>query len=359
VPTAWFVLLGLFFAAYLVLGGADYGVGILTARFRAEPAGPRPARTPEPGREPEPAVDPEPTPTRRGALTALGPFFLGNEVWLVATAGLLLGAFPLLEGELLAGLYPTVVVALAGVVMVTAAVPLRSRPAHPRWRRRWDRLLVLGGILAAAGWGATLGGLLQGVPLAPDAHLAGVAEVVTPFTVAAGLAMVTLVAVHGAAFLALRLPTGPAHRTARLGRRLVPVALAALGAATVLGLLSDRVRQAAHQPIAAFLLPVLVAGTLLLARRLLGRRPGLAFAATSAALAAPVPLIGATTWPYALVSSLDPGTGLTVADAAAGAPTLELLGWLVGPLLPLLLACQVLSWWIFRGRLDSRTPVYW
>ena len=45
---------------------------------------------------------------RRAALTALGPFFLGNEVWLVAAVGILFGAFPTLEGELLAGYYPAV-----------------------------------------------------------------------------------------------------------------------------------------------------------------------------------------------------------------------------------------------------------
>ncbi|HEX5595297.1 MAG TPA: hypothetical protein VFX61_04620 [Micromonosporaceae bacterium] len=40
-------------------------------------------------------------------------------------------------------------------------------------------------------------------------------------------------------------------------------------------------------------------------------------------------------------------------------PTLRLLSWLAGPLLPALLGFQLMSWWIFRGRLDGRTPVYW
>ena len=78
---AWYALLGAFFAGYLVLGGYDYGVGLLLAR-RTTPAG------------------------RRAALNAVGPFFLGNEVWLVAAVGILFGAFPTLEGELLSGLYP-------------------------------------------------------------------------------------------------------------------------------------------------------------------------------------------------------------------------------------------------------------
>ncbi|MBM0227141.1 MULTISPECIES: cytochrome d ubiquinol oxidase subunit II [Micromonospora] len=332
---AWYALLGLFFATYLVLGGYDYGVGLLLAR-RTAPA------------------------TRRAALNAVGPFFLGNEVWLVAAVGILFGAFPTLEGELLSGLYPAVLGALAGVVLVTAGVQLRSRPAGERARAGWDRVVVTGSALAALGWGALLAGLLQGVPLRADGHVAGMTHVFTPFVAAAALAMLTLVAAQGATFLTLRLPATEVAPVARLARRLIPVAFATVGAATVLGLLSDRVRAAVVQPAAAVLLPLALVAALLAARTALRwRRPGLAFAATSAALALPVLLVGAALWPWALVSTVEPGAGLTVADAAASGPTLRLLGWLTLPLLPALLGFQAMSWWVFRGRTDGRAPVYW
>lgn len=352
---AWYALLGFFFASYLVLGGFDYGTGLLLAR----------------------AVPPA---ERRIALNAVGPFFLGNEVWLVASAGILFGAFPMLEGELLAGLHPAVVLALIGVVTVTVAVPSRSRPGSERARNRWDRLIVAGSTATAAGWGAVLAGMLQGVPLRADhLHLDGVGHLLTPFVAAGGLTLVALVAVHGATFLALRMPngttrsseqpdrraqpdpsTGTAGQFAQVGRRLVPVALAALGAATVVGLLTDRVREAVRQPLPAVLLIAVITAALLACRVALARRrPGLAVAASGVALAAPVLLVGAATWPYALVSSIEPTAGLTVTEAAASGPTLRLLGWLVVPLLPVLLGFQVMSWWVFRGRVDSRAPVYW
>src|ERR1700754_4127995 len=105
---AWYALLGLFFSTYLVLGGYDYGVGTLLATIRGDGE-------------------------RRAGATAIGPFFLGNEVWLVAALGILFGAFPMLEGELLSGLYPAVVLALVGVVLVTVAVQSRRRgPAGAR-----------------------------------------------------------------------------------------------------------------------------------------------------------------------------------------------------------------------------------
>ncbi|MEV1074500.1 cytochrome d ubiquinol oxidase subunit II [Micromonospora parva] len=332
---AWYAVLGLFFATYLVLAGYDYGVGLLLARG-VGPAG------------------------RRETLTALGPFFLGNEVWLVATVGILFGAFPLLEGELLAGCYPAVVGALVGVILVTVGVQLRSRPGGERSRARWDRVVMIGSALAALGWGALLAALLQGVPLQTDGHVAGVTHLATPFAAAAGIAMVTVVAVHGATFLTLRLSAGAAAEAGRTARRLVPVALTAVAVATVVGLLSARVRDAVQRPAVAVLLPVLLVAALLAARAALARqRPGWAVVATGAALALPVVLVGAALWPYVLVSTTDPDASLRVADAAASAPTLRLLGWVALPLLPALLGFQAMCWWVFRGRTDGRAPVYW
>ncbi|MFI6821876.1 cytochrome d ubiquinol oxidase subunit II [Micromonospora sp. NPDC050187] len=332
---AWYALLGLFFAAYLVLGGYDYGTGLMLAR-NGDPA------------------------SRRGLLNAVGPFFLGNEVWLIAAVGILFGAFPILEGELLSGLYPAFAGALTGVILVTAAVQLRSRPASQRARTAWDRVIVVGSALAALGWGAVLAGMLQGVPLNDEGWVEGIGHLFTPFALVAAVTMVALVAVHGAAFLALRLPADEAGPVAALGRRLVPVALAASVVTTVVALLSDRVRDAAQQPLAAIAIPVLLVVALLVALVGFGRRnPGLAFTATSAALALPVLLVGATLWPNALYSTIDPAASLTVADAAASGPTLRLLTWLTVPLLPALLGFQVMLWWVFRGRTDGRAPVYW
>ncbi|MGC1213706.1 MAG: cytochrome d ubiquinol oxidase subunit II, partial [Micromonospora sp.] len=200
----WYALLGLFFAAYLVLGGYDYGVGLLLARGGTSPT------------------------ARRAALNAVGPFFLGNEVWLIAAVGILFGAFPTLEGELLSGFYPAVVGALAGVILVTAGVQLRSRPHGGRARAGWDRVIVAGSALASLGWGGLLAGLLQGVPLGADGHVAGLTHLFTPFVAAAALATLALVAAQGATFLTLRLPVADAVPVSRLARRLLPVAVTAV-----------------------------------------------------------------------------------------------------------------------------------
>lgn len=153
----WFILLGLLLTGYFACDGVTTGSGILLrALGRTE-------------RE------------RRAVITSFGPFFLANEVWLIATGGVLLGAFPLLERHLLAGLHPFVVAVLVAWVLRDAAVWFRSRIGLAGWRSRWDRLLVVASCALAALWGLVLGVLMYGLPSDhPDGDWLGRIGLYTP-----------------------------------------------------------------------------------------------------------------------------------------------------------------------------------
>jgi cytochrome bd ubiquinol oxidase subunit II len=143
------ILLGLLFAGYFVLGGLDYGAA-LVSRGRAD-------------------------------LDRVAPFFLGNEVWLVAATGFLLGAYPANEGELFTEHHWAVGLGLAGAVIVVAVFGMRLFNRGPGL----DIVAKAGGLLAAIGWGAALGGVAG----AGGLWLAG------------AIAFPLLLAAHGWAFL--------------------------------------------------------------------------------------------------------------------------------------------------------------
>lgn len=306
--TFWLVLLGLLLAGYFVLGGYDYGAQML-----------------------------HPLLGRNLAIDAIGPFFLGNEVWLVAFAGVLFGAFPHLEGELLSGMYPLVVAILVGVVVGSAAVQLRRRTRR-HWL--WDALIVFGGALPALCWGLVLGLLLRGAP---------VGEVFTPFVLLCGVTTLLLFAAHGAAFVALRstLPLA-----SRLGAILVSTAGATAFAAFLLTLFGAGASMT--NPTISAVISVLFATALALASWHLSHgHHGRAFAATSSATLLPVLLVGAGQYPYVLISS-----NLTVHQAAADPATLQILSVFGIVLIPVILAYQAWSWWAFRGRTGERHLSY-
>jgi cytochrome d oxidase subunit CydB len=119
--TFWFCAVALMIAAYVILDGFDLGAGIIHLFV---------ARTDE---------------ERRRVLESIGPFWDGNEVWLLAGGGTLYFAFPALYSASFSGFYLPLMVVL------------------------W--LLMLRGIAAVVGCG-----VLRGERVARDIFWGGVGE---------------------------------------------------------------------------------------------------------------------------------------------------------------------------------------
>ncbi|WKX13952.1 cytochrome d ubiquinol oxidase subunit II [Streptomyces sp. NL15-2K] len=345
--TLWLALLGLLLAGYFVLGGYDYGVQMLHPFL-----GGRDGHDGHDGHDGQEAG----RPGRNAALDAIAPFFLGNEVWLVAFAGVMFGAFPHLEGSLLSGLYPLIVAILVGLVLGNAAIQLRGRAHSARGRRLWEALIVFGGALPALCWGLVVGLLLRGLPRRADGSFhVGFGEVFTPFVLACGVTTALLFAAHGAAFVALRSAPGLAAEARRLGATLLRVS----GAVGTLPLLLTLFGAGASMTnrVTAAVIAVLLAAALAGAWWYLSWGHHVrAFAATCCATLLPVLLVGAGHYPYVLISSA--GAGMTIDQAVADGATLKILSVFGVLVVPTILAYQTWSWWVFRGRTGRRHPSY-
>ncbi|WP_396450916.1 cytochrome d ubiquinol oxidase subunit II [Actinomadura sp.] len=195
------VLLALFAGGYLVLAGADIGVGMLLPWL---------------GRDQR---------ERRLVIASFAPFFLGNEVWLVAAAGLVAGAFPGLEHRLLEELYPLFAVLLIGWVVRDMGLWLRGRVDAAAWRSVWDGAIVAGSWALALAWGSVLGSLLGWGPFGGGMNAGSVL----------GVPLAALFAWHGAGFARWRLPAGLARRASRFPARYGLSALAMACAPVVAG----------------------------------------------------------------------------------------------------------------------------
>lgn len=176
------VLLAFFATGYFVLAGADIGTGMLTPYL---------------GR-----TDHE----RRLVITSFAPFFLGNEVWLIATAGVLVGCFPDVEGELLTGQFMVLLPLLTGWIVRDLGLWSRGRGPGRRWRAVCDGAVVCGSWTVALSWGWLLAAPLTG---APYERAGGVTALLVAVATAA------LFAAHGLGFATLRL-TGLPYERARL-----------------------------------------------------------------------------------------------------------------------------------------------
>jgi cytochrome d ubiquinol oxidase subunit II len=289
-------------------------------------------------------------PHERGAvIRTVGPFWDGNEVWLVAAVGVTFAAFPAWYAALMSALYLPMVLILLLLAVRGVALEFRGKHSSASWRWRCDLLLSVSSAGVVLLWGAVLGILVHGLALGADGEVtgSGVSRSLGPlFTPAAGLGAVAALlgaVLLGATFLALR-TTGPVRRRARdLARHGGTV-----GAVT---LLLVGVGTGSRVVLGAAAL-VFVAG--LQARR---HREGTAFAAVALGVVAAVVAVFTAHGDVVLASTLDPGWSLTRASAAAGPEALKLLTVAGVLILPGVVVYQAWSYWVFRRRVASeRVP---
>jgi cytochrome d ubiquinol oxidase subunit II len=202
----WYAIVALLFAIYVVLDGFDFGAGILS---------PFVART-----------DSE----QRQVLAAIGPFWDGNEVWLLAAGGALFVGFPRVLASGISGFYFAIVLVLWCLIGRGIAIEFRSHVTEPLWRSAWDFVFAAASTLLAVFFGAAFGNLLRGVPL--DAEGWFTLALFTDFTardpvgildwytILTGVFALVALAAHGALFLAWKTDGAIRERSRRVARRL-------------------------------------------------------------------------------------------------------------------------------------------
>lgn len=323
--TFWFSVVVLAWVLFFVLEGFDFGVGMLAPLL---------------GRD-----DHE----RGAAVRTIGPFWDGNEVWLVAAIGVTFAAFPSWYAALLAGLYLPMVALLLLLAVRGVALEFRGKKDSAGWRRRADLALAVSSAGIVAVWGALLAVFTQGLALDADGTVTGtglsrsLSPILTLPALAGALAALFAAALIGATFLALRTSGPVRHRARTLARWLgnggaVTLLVAGFGTGSRI---------------------VLAAAALSFAAGLLTRhgREALAFAATALGVAGAVVAVFTAHGSVVLPSTLDPAWSLTMTGAAATPSTLRLLTWAGLLIQPGVLVYQAWSYWIFRRRVASeRVP---
>ncbi len=328
--TLWFWLIALTFTLYFFLEGFDFGVDILRPTL---------ART-----------DAE----ERALTGTIGPFWDGNEVWVIAAAGVMFSTFPVWYGAVFSGLYPLFVLILLALLLRGVSFEYRNQVDSDRWRAFWDWMSFGGSLVPAFLWGVIMAKLIEGLPVGRDGDVqGGLGEAFTAFSLVGGVTTLLLFMLHGANFLLLRLHTDTVlykrARTAAL--RWGALATAAIVVFVVMGYVTEDLFEDFGVvpwafPIAAFL--TLASIWLALVRR----RDTLAFTMSGLTIlfATVTVFIALYTRGEVLPSTLRPEYGLTLRESASQQYTLVLMTWVGAIFLPLIIGYQIWNYYVFRER---------
>jgi cytochrome d ubiquinol oxidase subunit II len=296
VETLWFCLVAVMIAAYVVLDGFDLGVGIvylLVARNDVE---------------------------RRTVLKSIGPFWDGNEVWLLAAGGTLYFAFPALYASSFSGFYLPLMMVLWLLILRGLSLEMRSHVDVDLWKQFADATFAISSALLAIFFGAALGNVIRGVPLNAEGYFflplwtdftprrdAGILDW---YTIPIGLAAFAVLMFHGALWVAYKTEGEVQFRARTMADRLrwavVGLVLLVLGLSYLVQPRTVR---------GAWLLPLAAVGLAIAGWGAQNDRTR--FLASSGFIVAM--LVGAVlaVYPYVLPSNGDPQFGLTIYNASA------------------------------------------
>jgi cytochrome d ubiquinol oxidase subunit II len=328
--TLWFVLIAVLFVGYFFLEGFDYGVGLLMPFI---------------GR-----TDRE----RRAVVATIGPVWDANEVWLITAGGAMFAAFPQWYATVFSGFYLALALLLTALIVRGVGLEFRSKDASRRWRGLWDALIWFGSLVPPLIWGIAMANLLHGIPInAQMNYVGGFGQLLNPYALAGGLAAVSLFALHGALYLTLKVPEELAERTQRLTYIVGAVATALYFLFIILSYFyTDFTTKVGVDP---GVIPILAAFSIVAVRFLLVRKSfGWAFALNGLAIVLSVIMVFMILYPDVLISSLNPRWDLTIYNAASNPYSLRVMTIVAVSALPVVLAYQAWSYWVFRQRVSMK-----
>jgi cytochrome d ubiquinol oxidase subunit II len=318
----WFWIIAALFIGYFILDGFDFGVGMSLPFLGKDD------------------VD------RRVLINTIGPVWDLNETWVIVAGASLFAAFPEWYATVFSGFYLPLLVILAALILRGVAFEYRGKVVDPAWRARWDVAIVVGSVLPALLWGVAFANIVRGVPINADGNFTGtLLTLLNPYGLLGGLAVVALCATYGAVFVALK-TVGRIRHEARELAGMIGVAAVVLGATFLVWTMlvhGDALVWAVGLATALALLGGLYAN--------FRAREGWAFGLLAATMAGVVTTLFAALHPNVMPSSTDPAYSLTIADASSTPSTLSIMSWIALCTLPLVLAYQAWTYWVFRTRI--------
>lgn len=323
--TIWFILITVLWAGFFVLEGFDFGVGMLVPVLGRDEA------------------------ERRTIKATVGPFWDGNEVWLITAGGATFAAFPDWYASMFSAYYLPLFLVLVALILRAVGFEYRDKATTEARRHLWDWLVAGSCLLVPLLIGVAFGGLLAGIPLDGDHNFTGAfLDLVQPYALGTGILFALLSLMQGLMFLRLKTMPAIGDRAVVLARK---VTWAVVAVFFVHMVWTRFVSPGSVLPgAAAWLALTFAVATAWLAGH--GEHQGWGFVCSTATIGFTVVNFFADLYPNLMVSSTSALDTITIEDSS-GSYTLTLMTIVAGVMVPVVLIYTAWNYWVFRQRVTT------
>lgn len=194
----WFVLWSVLWIVYFALDGFDLGCGIVLNFISKN--------------------DNE----KQAVINTVGPFWDGNEVWLITAGGATFAAFPIAYADMFSWLYLPLFLILMGLILRGVSFELRGKTSH---KKMWDIFIFTGSLLPALLFGVAFGNFWAGIPIDLNGYSKGTIGLLNVSGLVTGLLFVSVFVMHGLIWISYKIEGEMGHRACEYSKKIWFVSL--------------------------------------------------------------------------------------------------------------------------------------
>jgi len=331
--TIWFILWGVLWAVYFMLDGFDLGLGTLLpvlARNESD---------------------------KKVIYNSMGPFWDGNEVWLLTAGGVTFAAFPNTYAVMFSSLYSALMLILFALILRGVAIGYRQETESSAGKTMWDICMVVGSFLPALLFGVAFANIFRGILIGENGVYQGTLfSLLNPYGLIGGLLFLLLFLVHGSVWLAVKSEGELQQRAGSTASKLWPVLLVVAVIFLVATAFATKLYGNYLSNPILFVIPLITVVALVLSRVFIGKGGW-----WKAWFASSLTIVSATLfgvvglYPNLLPSHIDPAYSMTISNSASSPLTLKIMLGVALVFVPIVIVYQTWVYVFFKDKATEDT----
>lgn len=326
----WFGLWGVLWTVYFILEGYTLGTGMLLPFI---------------------------TKTKKERMQlqeAIGPFFGGNEVWLVTAGGATFAAFPAVYATMFSSLYEAMLLILFGIFLRAFGLEFMHKEDNLKWQNSFKWTLSISSFVLALLFGVAFANFYKGLELGPNGYEGSFFSLLEMYTVIGGVLFITLFMTSGSLWIQMKTAGTVADRAFKVSRGLAPAATALTAIFFVATMNETGLAQNYNDYPILWLIPslTLVVG-LLSILFVLRKKIALAFTMICLQIFTLMAFGFVGMFPNMLISSIDEQFSLTLYNSSGSQKNLQLMFFVAIVMVPIVIAYQIWAQVIFKKKITE------
>ncbi|WP_017755873.1 cytochrome d ubiquinol oxidase subunit II [Calidifontibacillus oryziterrae] len=328
----WFGLWGLLWAVYFVLDGYALGTGMLFPFLTKNKL------------------------ERNQLQEAIGPFWGGNEVWLITAGGATFAAFPLTYANMFSFLYTPLMLILFALFFRAAGLEFMHKDDSEKWQTMWKWAFFVASGLIALLFGVAFANLFDGLLIGEGGYEGTLLSLLHPYGLLGGILFVVMFLLSGSLWVQLKTIGEVAERAMKLTKSFAMITAAVVAIFLVATANRTPIFENYTAIPVLWIVPALaMVASLGVIWFVLKERIGLAFTAVCVTIFSLMATGFIGMFPNMLPSKIDPAFSTNLFDAAGSQLNLTIMLIVALICVPIVIGYQLWSYRVFKEKILKET----